>query len=53
MLLEGADASLAPMALVALTVKVTGAPLARPVTMMDVQGARQEAVTLPGVAVAA
>src|SRR3954470_3913121 len=38
-LFEGAEGGLAPMAFVAMTVKVYAVPLARPVTVADVQGA--------------
>lgn len=49
---DAADAALAPIALLALTVKVYAVPLLRPVTLMDVHGAVQEAVRLPGADVA-
>ena len=47
-LLEAADAGPAPTAFVAVTVNVYAVPLARPVTVMEVQGAVQEAVMPPG-----
>ncbi len=45
---DAADAAPVPTAFVAVTVKVYDVPLTRPVTTIDVHGAAQLAVTLPG-----
>ena len=47
-LLDAADAGPMPLALVAFTLKVYAVPLARPMTLIVVQGAVQVPVTLPG-----
>ncbi len=50
--LEAADAGPVPTALVALTVKVYDVPLVSPVTVIEVHGALQLALKLPGFDVA-
>ena len=47
-LLDAADMAPGPIALVALTVNVVATPTLRPVTAIEVQGATQLAVRLPG-----
>ncbi len=49
---DGVDAGPVPTPLVAITVKVYAVPLVSPVTVIDVHGAVQLALTLPGLDVA-